>query len=77
MKHDNKATLKHMFSLVELTRYLVHPMTCLYGTFSISRDSLMVLGASSKDSLQVVVSGVDIGLQCNMSKPVLGKVSSP
>ena len=68
MKHDNKATLKHMFSLVELTRYLVHPMTCLYATFSISKDSFVVLRVSCKDGLQVIVRGVDIGLQCNMSK---------
>ena len=69
MKRDNKPTLKHICGLVQLTRYLIHQtMTCLYGTFSISRDSLVVLGPSSKDSLQVVMSGVDIGLQCNMSK---------
>ena len=37
-------------------------------SISISKDSLVVLGASSKDSLQVVVSGVDICLKCNMSK---------
>ena len=54
--------------LVRLTRYLIHPMTCLYNSISISKDSLVVLGASSKDSLQVVVSGVDICLKCNMSK---------
>ena len=77
MKCDNKPVLKHIYGLVQLTRYLIHPMTCVYNTFSISKDSLVVLGAFSKDSLHVVVSGVDIGLQCNMSKPVLGKVSSP
>ena len=70
IEHDNKPTLElDIFGLiVKLTRYLIHPMTCLYGTFSIPKDSLVVLGASSKDSLQVVVSGVDICLKCNMSK---------
>ena len=37
---------------------------------SILKDSLVALRASSKDSLQVVMSGVDIVLQCNMSKPL-------
>ena len=43
-------------------------MTCLYDSISISKDSLVVLGASSKDSFVLVVSGVVIGLQCNISK---------
>ena len=70
IEHDNKPTLElDIFGLiVKLTRYLIHPMTCLYNSISISKDSLVVLGASSKDSLLVVVSGVVIGLQCNISK---------
>ena len=70
IEHDNKPTLElDIFGLiVKLTRYLIHPMTCLYNSISISKDSLVVLGASSKDNLQVVGSGVHICLKYNMSK---------